>query len=1447
MRHVAIFCLLSAAGVSGQGVIGTFAGTDFLFPADPLPAASAPLGHVQDVVVDSAGNLYISDRDNHVVVRRTPDGGLTVVAGNGLGGFSGDGGAAVNASLRAPQGLVIDMLGNLYVADSVDHRVRRIDPAGFIANYAGTGKAGFSGDGPAKTNQLNEPRGLAVDAAGTLYIADASNHRIRRVSPDGTMTTLAGTGTPANTGDGGPAIAANLNTPTALATDTAGNLYVATIGAVRRIDPNLSISTVLTLPVPSGLVVDAQGMLLISDSFGSRVLRLGTDGSTTVVAGNGDFRFAGDGGPAADGSLNQPAGLAIDAAGALHIADRDNLRTRRVAGGLITTTAGNGNYRFAGDAGDAAGATLNQPTGVTTDGLGDVFIADFANNRVRKVTADGIINTVAGTGASGFSGDGQQATAATLSLPRDVAADTSGFYIADRDNNRVRKVDLAGLIRTVAGGGQAVGLDVRDGGPATSGVLRLPAAVAVDANGNIYVADTNNDRIRKITPDGSISTVAGGGESAGNQIPATNAALNAPQGVAVDAQGRIFLSDTDNGLIRMVQNGVITTIAGGGASRAENADPLDALIDSPRGLALDALGNLYFTEFNANRVRRIAGGRLATFAGMAGAGGYAGDGGPADQALLSGPVGLAFDLAGNLFIADSGNGRIRKVFATPPTVQVSPQTITFRATAGDRLTAPRLVSVFSPDLSGLPFAVTVANQSPWLTLFPKSGRTPVSLEIAADPSDLAPGEYRDTLRISTPTAIPSVTDVSVLFRVDPSGDPVPVVDPQLLSFAFVAGSGAKSRTVTVSNDGGQVVGFTARADNPGPVKWLSVTPNSGQATATGPVFLTVTADPSLLAEGTYTGTVTIDTPTRTIVVRVSTTVNRVEQRIRLSQSGLTLTGVAGGGVIPPQAFSVLNTGFGVMPWTATVEARSGSPVFLSLSPATGSSDADAAQVPSVNVTANGDGFLPGEYFNQIRVESPTALNSPQFLPVVLEILPPDRDPGPVIQPTELVFVGTAGTAPPSSKDLRVYNLLGGPLNYKSRSVVTEGPNWISYLQTEASVAADNPRRVVVQPSTADLPSGVLQGVLTFRFDDGRTRKVNLTYFVRPALEGPAAGLRAADAPCEAKELKPGLTVLGQDFEVAAGYPQGLIVNVFDDCGTPLAKGNVHVSFSNGDPPQSMERNEPGVWTTTWTPGTAPGLVTITIEAEAPDLGLSKSVPVTGGIRTARSSPRIYPGGIVNSADFAAGQPLAIGGTISIFGTDLAERTEQAMSLPLTPSLGGASVVVAGRELPLTYASESQINAILPYDLAPNSELQLLIVSGDRVSEPQRLVISAARPVIFETLRGPAIVDLQGRLIGADNPAHPGATILIFAQGLGALQQSVVPGTAPGAIPTVSPVRVRLDGVDAEVGYAGLAPDFPGLYQVNVRIPEAVPPGDSDLVLTVADQDSPRTRIAIQAR
>jgi uncharacterized protein (TIGR03437 family) len=641
-------------------------------------AASLGANSPRAVASDPSGNLFFVNQ-NTVLRLDAATGILTLVAGTGVTGFGGDNGPATSALLRYPSGLAVDSTGDLYIADSGNLRIRKV-ANGMITSVAGNGITGYSGDnGPATTAELNNPVGIAVDSAGNMYIADYGNNRIRKVA-NGVITTVAGSGMAGFSGDGGAATSGALGGPDAIAADGAGNLYVTdSTNRVRKVSNGIITTfagtgtagfsgdnvaaTSVQLNTPNGLAVDSNGNVYISDNGNDRVRKV-ANGIISTVAGTGTTGFSGDNGPAASAQIDPPFGVAVDSAGNLYICDLQNGRIRKVSHGVITTVAGNGMQGFGGDSGPAVSAQLNSPQGIVADSAGNLYIADTDNNRVRRVKG-GVITTVAGNGTAGYSGDGGPAISAALFMfaYSALALDSQGnLYIDDSGNGCIRKVSN-GMITTIAGGGSLYDDNV----PSTSAHLFDPSGVAVDANGDLYISDITNSRIRRVS-NGIITTVAGTGVDgfSGDGGPATTAQLNSPRGIALDGAGNLYIADSGNARIRKVSGGLISTVAGNFANpgTGDGGPATSAGLYFPASVAVSSSGDLYIADYDDYRIRKVSSGIITTVAGT-GVDGFSGDGGPAASAQLSQPAGIALGSNSSVYVADLGNQRIRLLSPAP--------------------------------------------------------------------------------------------------------------------------------------------------------------------------------------------------------------------------------------------------------------------------------------------------------------------------------------------------------------------------------------------------------------------------------------------------------------------------------------------------------------------------------------------------------------------------------------------------------------------------------------------------------------------------------------------------------------------------------------------------------------------------------------------------------------
>ena len=1454
----------SALALSAQGIIETFVGTDWIFPGGSIPAVDAPLGTLRNIVAAPNGDIFIADNVNRMVVKVDVAGILTIFAGNGLLGFSGDGGPATSARL-APEGIARGADGSIYISDN-GTRIRVITPDGIIRTIAGTGVRSPGVDGrPALQTSFAAARSIGLDAVGYIYFIDQEDSTVRRFRPDGLVERVAGTGRAGFSGDAGPARNAMLNGPLGIAVDPTGVLYIADAAnnRVRRVGLDGVISTVAQDAYPTGVALDSQGTLYIAVTAGSRIRRITRDGADSIVAGNGQEGFGGDGGQARNASFRRPTGVAADALGGFLVADTENLRLRRVApGGIVSTIAGNGRFRPVPPDTPALVAFLFRPRGIAFTADGSLLVAEHQSFVVRRISV-GLVNTFAGSGFIGSNGDGGPAVNARLNFPRALAVDRVGnVYVVESGGIRVRRVAPNGVISLFAGGGVEVG-DFT--GPATGILFNEPQSVAVDAAARVYIADTRNHRIRRVTPDGTISTFAGsgtGGGFGGDNGPAVAARLADPRGLAFDAAGNLYFSDSQNHRIRRITpGGIISTVAGRGlpAGFAGDDGPATlAALNTPAGIAVDADGNIFFSDQVNNRVRMItrATGIITTIAGSGTGSGFSGDGGLAVAARLFDPTDLALDADGNLYIADAGNDRIRVIRRTIPAFSDPGALRPFSAPSRGMAGEPQILNL-SASIAGVPFSVSVQTISggDWLRASPASGLTPARIEVIADPAALDPGMYEGTVVLRAPVANPPERRVPVRFTVGPPGAQKIEVSAQQISFAFARGAPAETRVLLVSNVGSGSLRFTARATTSSGGAWLSVSPAAGGSSGARPASLSVTADARALAAGTYAGRIDIVNADEGSVLTVPVTlaVTAVEQTMLLSHSGLTFTGVAAGGVVPPRTFGVLNIGRALMSWTATPSTLPEGGSWLRVAPTQGSSAAGATDVPLVEVGVDIRGLAPGEYHGRVRVESPGAANSPQDVSIVLDLRPLSRDPGPAVVPAGLVFTAVSGGPSPGSQEIQVYNLAGGTLEFAATASTFHPEPWLTVAPARAAVNPERPTRIVVQPETRALPPGTHEGAVTLVIPGRGPVAVRVLFVLGPDTAA-AAATKTSHVElngCTPTELLPVDIVLGRGFSVAAAWPATLEVRIADNCGNLVSTGAVVAAFSTGDPVVSLVPLGNGRWGGSWAPRNAPlNQVTLTITAES--AGVRGTVQVSGSVLANANPPVVPADGVVSAASGQPRVPLSPGGFISIYGSRLADGLSISPSLPLDQRLGNTVVSLGGRVMPLHYAVDGQINAIVPYGLAVNTVHQLVIRRGASYSVPVSVAVAAAQPAIFTedgSGRGLGIVlSATGVLAGPGTPVAAGDVVVIYATGLGAVSPGVPAGHAAPAEPlshTVDKVLVTIGGVPAEVLFAGLTPGSAGLYQVNARVPAGVPSGTAAVILAVAGQESPPVTISLR--
>jgi len=596
---------------------------------------------------------------------------LHTLAGTAPGSTDGTGSAA---RFNGPGGMALDSAGNLFVADGGNHTIRKVTPAGVVTTFAGLAGVPGTSDGTGGAARFNGPAYLAIDPANNLFVTDSGNNTIRKITPSGVVTTFAGQAGIAGHADGSAATATFFGPSGIVINNNTGTIYVSDAGnnTIRAISSSGTVSTLAGSPglgghvdgtgsaarfsVPVGLALDSSGNIYVADNVNSTIRTVTPAGVVNTLAGTpGQRGFVN--GPANTARFSQPNGVAVDSSGNVFVADSNNSVIREIAGGVVTTFAGTGKPGSADGA--ANSALFDLPGGITVTPSGTFYIADSNNSTIRVISPSAVVSTLAGSPAAG-NVDGT-VSGARFDFPQGIALDASGnAYVADTNAATIRKITPAGVVTTLAGSPYGFGNADGTGSAATFAGVRL---IASDSAGNIYVPNTLAHTIRKVTPSGVVTTIAGTAFTPGSADGTGSAALfKNPRGIAVDLSGVIYVVDSDNNTIRKITSGNVVTTLAGSPGKFGTADGFGsaARFAAPRGIGLDSNGNLYVADSDSGVIRKVTpAGMVTSFAGSPfnfGSADGTGAGAQFDQ-----PIGVAVDSNNNVYVADTGSNILRKI------------------------------------------------------------------------------------------------------------------------------------------------------------------------------------------------------------------------------------------------------------------------------------------------------------------------------------------------------------------------------------------------------------------------------------------------------------------------------------------------------------------------------------------------------------------------------------------------------------------------------------------------------------------------------------------------------------------------------------------------------------------------------------------------------------------
>lgn len=1233
-------------------------------------------------------------------------GTITTVAGNGDRGYYGDGGLATAAALNGPYGVAVDASGNLYIADSRNNVIRKVTPDGVITTVAGNGSFGFSGDGgPATSATLSRPQGITVDLAGNLYVADTVNNRIRKVTSGGIISTVAGSGSVSVpyigfSGDGGPATSASLFAPYGVAVDPSGNLYFAETGA-------------------------------------DRVRKVTTEGIISTVAGNVDFSFPNFHFPDEAPSLWHPSGVAVQASGDIYIADTDNRRIQKVApDGVISTVAGTGNSSVSdiGDGGPATAASLWYPSGVALDPQGNLYIADTGGHRVRKVTPAGVISTIAGTGEQGFGGDGGPAERAVLGVFYGVAVDTMrNLYIADTDNNRIRKVSLPPepLCIPPSISNQPQSLTIATGGK---------AALNVSAEGTGLLTYQ---------------------WYRGHPPPILGPFALAPVGSNSPSYTTEALTSTTSYWVRVTNGcGSVDSAESTITILPEVSKPLVVIIPGIYGTKLISQGGTAWLSF-----RQI----IKAFVNK----------NPDDKTEVANQV----DAFADLQYTDDGQ---------PSNRDVHPQDLMNLRNnllkPLDSLDCAEASLAFAAATLALSQSAFAALKSAYLTNNYCQEKTGIynslvaRLNSAGFETHTFPYDWRESYG---PTAAN------------------PNENPAARLYEIVKKLGTPSRPVAIvaHSMGGLVSGEMLRLNTQ---RGGELTPILGPIITLGTPF-----DGSLEAYTNLQGWGKIAAPFMSNPASFEIGKHWTSAYDLLPRWGF-LRGSENG-----EPFSIFRQGhqtrYPLLPrWHAIEDDIR-----------TLWSKHDERYPKAYAVI--GTGFL-----------TPTYLDADDY---------------------EVTYTNGDGTVPVTSGETAGWVPPGNFLYVKEEHVAL--PRNTAVLDAVEAILSGGGQPLTLPKKPFDAPEPVkirltgtapAQGAkLTRRHANGSGTNCPLEMMVKDS-SGRAVG--------GGLDNLSGAGMLSFGCEVLVWAPKGIEYTV-ELTGASPGQAELLVDTTASTQTSWQRLSFQGIVSTPQSKGTltiGPDGSTSALQFDATGSGFTQVMMpmVVGG----GAIPQITPAGVTNGASFVGGT-VAPGIIATVFGSGLTTNLTgivQAESIPLPTVLSGTSVLVDGRLAPLFAIANvnglEQVNFQVPWEVAGKESVTVVVSNQGISGNAVQVNLAPAQPGVFMFGENSGVIvhGVSNQLVTASNPARPGEVVVVYATGLGAV--SPASGTGVASAPTEPFSRtdstpiVTIGGRHAEVQFSGLTPGFVGLYQINAQIPSDIGSGNLDVLVSVGNQTSKEVKLAV---
>ena len=781
-------------------------------------------------------------------------------------------------------------------------------------------------------------------------------------------------------------------------------------------------------------------------------------------------------------------------------------------------------------------------------------------------------------------------------------------------------------------------------------------------------------------------------------------------------------------------------------------------------------------------------------------------------------------------------------------LQVAPQALTFNANLNGA--PPPTQAIALVPVSGTTPPVTYklvvdngqsGTAAPaWISVSPTAGNAPAGLVVSANQGSLAAGSYPARIQVIDGNGL--VTDVAVTLNVASVSQQL-TVSPAMLNFdARSSTPGTLTGELAVSSSGAGTVNFTTSVVNNSP--WLGVTASSASTSQNGPVFVQVQVNTQGLQVGSYHDVIQLSSPAGNIQVPVSVFVAESGSILGLETTGVLFTAIQGGGSTLTQTVKVLNVGdpSSTVNWTAKLVSGSN---FLNLVTSSGTATSSGEGNLTLSLTPNATQLSPGPYYGIVQVTDPNSHNSPEDISVILDLEPSTASPAPDLVPGGLLFTAAAGAAAPPSQQVQINTSSASPVTFTATGATADGGTWLSVTPASGNASGQAAGSITVSANPAGLAPGIYSGDVSVSINS-QLESVNITFIVLGLSNTPGT-FRPRATACTSNQLAITETDLPDNFSVPAGWPATLLVQLDDNCASPITTGSVIASFSNGDQALNLAGDSLGNYSATWQPGSVNANMVITLTATSGSLQPA-TAKLYGGVASNQTPPpTVAPGGTVNNLNPVAGAPLAPGTIAQVYGTGLASSPISTGGAPLPTNFNNTFALIGPHQAPLYFLSAGQVNIQIPYELTTTQQMPIVLSVNNALTLPLKLNIVPATPGVLSNDDGPTPPSIQNgahiiaqhsadfSLVTSSHPAKPGEYLVMYLVGMGATNPSVAsgapsPSSAPLATVVLEPT-VTVGGQAATVAFAGLTPGFVGLYQVNFQVPTGASSGELQVDVT----------------